>query len=369
MTHMLRSLVTGGLIALGGLPPAGAQTSQSDCSREALRGLVDQYFAALAAHDPSGLPLAPNVRSTENGVEVAVGKGLWQTAGKALLRRVLVDTRQCGAHASAVLEEPFTSAAVGPANAFSGKKPLPAEGTVRPILFGVRLRVEGGGSPRSSRSSPARGSSRSTRKGSLATKDQDWESLLPPEERSSRLAMVAAADDYFGMFAAAPEVRTPFASPCDRWENGMFATAGGTALPGEDGKAAQMRAHDCSPKGLVISNHGPRRFLVDVEAGLVVAFVHFAGSLPDFHVFKMRNGRSNASMPSSAPGRRRWAGRRSRSASRAVRGGFVISTSSVQSRSSAPSPATTWRVKVVAVVPPRGSQFVSSVSLHQGRSP
>jgi len=93
------------------------------------------------------------------------------------------------------------------------------------------------------------------------------------------------------MFAAAPAVRTPFASPCDRWENGMFATGGGTALPGEDGKAAPMPAHDCSPKGLVISNHGPRRFLVDVEAGVVVAFVHFAGSLPDFHVFKMRNGK------------------------------------------------------------------------------
>ena len=291
MTNILRSLVAGGLIALGGLSPAGAQTSKADCSREALRGIVDGYFAALAAHDPSGLPLAPNVRSTENGVEVAVGKGLWQTAGKALMRRVLVDTRQCGAHASAVLEEPFSSAAVGPANAFSGKKPLPAEGTVRPILFGVRLRVEGGRISEIESIVAREREFAFDAEGVLATKDQDWESLLSPEERSSRLAMVAAADDYFGMFAAAPEVRTPFASPCDRWENGMFATAGGTALPGEDGKAAPMRAHDCSPKGLVISNHGPRRFLVDVEAGVVVAFVHFAGSLPDFHVFKMRNGK------------------------------------------------------------------------------
>jgi hypothetical protein len=291
MTHMLRSLVTGGLIALGGLPPAGAQTSGSDCSREALRGLVDQYFAALAAHDPSGLPLAPAVRSTENGVEVAVGKGLWQTAGKALMRRVLVDTRRCGTHASAVLEEPFSSATVGPANALSGRKPLPAEGTVRPILFGVRLRVEGGKITEIESIIAREREFAFDADGALATKEQDWESLLPPEERSSRLAMVAAADDYFGMFAAVPDVRTPFASPCDRWENGMFATAGGTALPGEDGKAAQMKPHDCSPKGLVISNHGPRRFLVDVEAGLVVAFVHFAGSLPDFHVFRMRNGK------------------------------------------------------------------------------
>ena len=291
MTLTLRSLLAGGLIALGGLPAAGAQASPTDCSRETLRGLVDQYFAALAAHDPSGLPLAPNVRSTENGVEVTVGKGLWQTAGKALMRRVLVDTRQCGVHASAVLEEPFTSATVGPVGPFSGKKPLPAEGTVRPILFGVRLRVESGRISEIESIIAREREFAFDAEGSLATKDQDWESLLPPEERSSRMAMVAAADDYFGMFAAAPEVRTPFASPCDRWENGMFATAGGTALPGEDGKAAPMPAHDCSPKGLVISNHGPRRFLVDVEAGLVVAFVHFAGSLPDFHVFRMRNGR------------------------------------------------------------------------------
>jgi hypothetical protein len=219
---ILRSLLAGGLVALGGLAPAAAQTSPSDCSREALRGLVDRYFEALAAHDPSGLPLAPNARSTENGADVAVGKGLWQTAGNALMRRVLIDTRRCGVHASAVLEEPFSSATVGPANPLSGKKPLPAEGAVRPILFGVRLHVEGGRITEIESIVAREREFAFDAEGSLATKDQDWESLLAPAERSSRLAMVAAADDYFGMFAAAPVVRTPFASPCDRWENGMF---------------------------------------------------------------------------------------------------------------------------------------------------
>ena len=104
--------------------------------------------------------------------------------------------------------------------------------------------------------------------------------------------MIAAADDYFDMFAAEPVVHTPFADVCDRWENGTQTTLGGIfTLPGEDGKKAEMHAHDCTPKGLVISNHGKRRFLVDVEAGVVVAFVHFAGGLPDFHVFKMKDGR------------------------------------------------------------------------------
>ncbi|HTY64579.1 MAG TPA: hypothetical protein VMG30_20195 [Acidobacteriota bacterium] len=84
-------------------------------------------------------------------------------------------------------------------------------------------------------------------------------------------------------------LKIPFASPCDRWENGTQTTVkmSGVNAPGLE----NMVEHDCSPKGLVITTHGPRRFLVDVEAGTVVAYVLFAGGLPDFHMFKMRNGK------------------------------------------------------------------------------
>ena len=101
--------------------------------------------------------------------------------------------------------------------------------------------------------------------------------------------MIAAADDYFDMFTKMPQVRTPFASPCDRWENGTQTTVkmSGIDAPGLE----NMVEHDCSPKGLVITNHGPRRFMVDAEAGTVVAYALFAGSLPDFHMSKMRNGK------------------------------------------------------------------------------
>jgi len=97
--------------------------------------------------------------------------------------------------------------------------------------------------------------------------------------------MIAAANDYFDMFVKEPQVETPFAKPCDRWENGTQTTLGGTF------QGKEYIPHDCSPKGLVITNHSPRRFLVDVEEGIVVAYVHFAGNLPDFHMFKMRNGK------------------------------------------------------------------------------
>ncbi len=271
------------------------QPPRSDCVRGDLVGLVDAYFAALEAHDPSTLPLAPGLRYTENGVEKAVGQGFWQTAGKTLLRRDLIDTQKCGTHSNAVIEEAFDPATVGetPAASLPGMevRPLPETGAPRPILVGVRLRLENGRITEIETIIARENEFAFNAEGVLATRDQDWGGILPPGERSSRLAMMAAADDYFDMFAAEPAVRTPFASVCDRWENGTQTTVSGMfTLEGEDGQKAEMHAHDCTPKGLVISNHGPRRFLVDVDAGLVVAYVHFAGSLPDFHMFKMRNG-------------------------------------------------------------------------------
>jgi hypothetical protein len=273
---------------------ASAQSGDAACSREYLKDIVNKYFAALEAHDPSGLPLASNVRYTENGLEKAIGEGFWKTAGKTLLRRDLIDTRQCGTHSNVVIEEKFDPKTVGKPMSLPGvkQKPLPEAGTSRPIMFGVRLKVENEKISEIETIIARESEFAFNADGQLATKDQDWEGILPPEERSSRLAMIAAANDYFDMFAAEPKVHTPFASVCDRWENGLQTTVSGMeTLEGADGKKVEMRAHDCSPKGLVISNHGPRRFLVDVEAGVVVAFVHFASGLPDFHVFKMRNGK------------------------------------------------------------------------------
>ena len=213
-------------------------------------------------HNASSLPLASNVKYTENGVELAVGAGFWQTAGKPLLRRGLVDTLKCGTHTQAVMQE-------------NGK----------PILYGFRLKVDNARITEIESIIAREKEFAFKVDGVLATKDQDWETILPPEQRSSRLAMIAAADDYFDMFTKEPYVRTPFASPCDRWENGTQTTAGGP-FAGKD-----YIPHDCSPKGLVITTHGKRRFLVDTEAGIVVAYVLFAGGLPDFHMFKMRNGK------------------------------------------------------------------------------
>jgi len=259
-----------------------------DCTRDTLDGIVDAYVASLAAHTATDLPLAPNVKFTENGVEKAVGQGFWETAGKPLHMITLIDTKECGAHIQAVMEEPFSSAIVGPAPKggmmMGPQKPRPDEGTLRPMLFAARLKVEQGKISEIETIIARENEFAFNADGVLETRDQDWSSILAPGERTPREVMIEAADNYFDMFADEPTVSVPFAKVCDRWENGFQTTKGGPM-----GNAV-LPAHDCSPKGLVISNHGPRRFLVDEERGLVVAYVHFAGSLPDCHIFRMRSG-------------------------------------------------------------------------------
>ena len=62
-----------------------AQSSNSACTRESLNAITDTFFTALEAHNPSGVPLASDVKYTENGLEVAIGKGVWETVGKDIL--------------------------------------------------------------------------------------------------------------------------------------------------------------------------------------------------------------------------------------------------------------------------------------------
>ena len=279
-----------GMMVGGSLTSAFAADA---CTRDNLKAMVVKYFAALEAKDPSSLPLAANVKFTENGVVMPVGQGLWKTAGKVLLKRDLLDTYKCGTHSNVVIEEVYTAPAASSKPAakgnalFGSRVATPPDGTPRPILYGVRLRIEGD-KISEIESFVARETEFAFNAPAVLTetKDQDWESIIPPEQRSSRLAMIAAADDYYDMFADAPQVHTPFATPCDRWENGTITTGGSMT-----GIEATSAAHDCRPTGLVITNHGPRRFLVDVEAGTVVAYLLFASNLPDFHMFRMRNGK------------------------------------------------------------------------------
>ena len=243
-----------------------AQSSDSACSRESLKAITDNFFTALDAHNPSSLPLASGVKYTENGIEVAIGKGVWETAAGTTFKRGMVDTEKCGTHTQAIIEE---------------------NGQEKPMLYGVRLKIDEG-KISEIEAIVVRGAQVLDVPAILATKDQDWEVPLPPEQRSSRLAMIAAADDYFRLFVKENKQEVSelaFSCFCDRWENGAQTTKGGM------NQGVPMPAHNCSPKGFADMNHPARRFLVDTETGIVVAYVLFNNVWPDFHMFKMRNGK------------------------------------------------------------------------------
>jgi hypothetical protein len=261
--------------------------------------------------------------------------GFWETAGKPLLKRTLIDTRKCVTATMAVMEEPFSSKTVGSApkagmsgggggmfgggapkvapggapggapkavpgglpggagGMFGGSGPMPEEGTVRPILFSARLKVEKGKITEIETIVARERDFAFNAKGVLDTKDQDWDAILPPEKRAPRQALADAANHYFALFAEGSTVSVPFAKVCDRWENGVQTTAAD---------------HDCSPvtfrKAIGMSiNHGPRRVWVDTEKGISIAFMAFGGGasasqenstgsgLVDCHMFRIRDGK------------------------------------------------------------------------------
>src|SRR5580698_5066141 len=80
--------------------------SAATCDRACLKTTLDQYLAAVVAHNPAAAPLSVGYRQTENSMVRRPGTGLWQTA-KALgkLERRYFDTESGQAGYFGTLEE------------------------------------------------------------------------------------------------------------------------------------------------------------------------------------------------------------------------------------------------------------------------
>ena len=114
-------ITTAGLLAAATLW-ACAPTEQPVCDYGCVDSLVRQYVAQMVQHDPTGILFAADVRITENGQEVAVGEGVWQTI-----------TEQGGYH-QVLIDDGLQDATFF--GAFQ-------EGD-EPLLLAIRLRLEGG---------------------------------------------------------------------------------------------------------------------------------------------------------------------------------------------------------------------------------
>lgn len=283
---MLQRLVLAGLTLIA--PAAGPAIAQApSCDRGCLEQLADRYVAALVARDASTLPLAPEVKFTENGQRLAVGDGLWNTAsgdGVYKLRIADVDAGQ------AVLMSTIREADI-------------------PAVLVLRLAVVDDAITEIEtlviRDRPVAEKLDSIGRPRLALLRD-----VPAAERLSRAELVRIANLYFsGIERNDGRGDYPLADDCARLENGAV-TAGDPALviasPAALDAERQRRTDrlGCREQfetGMFhyVTRIRDRRFVaIDPERGLAFAFAFFDNAAGDARYGTLSDGREVVSGPS-----------------------------------------------------------------------
>jgi len=198
------------LFALAAAPRAA---EAQDCDRACLEGLLDTYVAAVVAHEPQRLPLAADVKFTENGQRLGLGDGLWHTAtGRGGYALKLADVER----GQAVLM-----------------------GTIReadaPTVLVARLRVASH-EVAEIETLVIRDAQVAERLDEIGAPRGDWYEPAPTGERLSRAALVEIANQYFsGIERNDGRGDYPLAADCTRLENGLVL-AGDRLLVGPRAK-------------------------------------------------------------------------------------------------------------------------------------
>jgi len=276
------AIVTGNIA-----PRADASTGSIplNCNRACLENLVDQYLAAVVAHDPRRLPLSREVKYTENDQVMEVGDGFWKTAeGRGNYTHIFADPE-------------FGQVAF--------------MGTMReagaPLLMSLRLRVELGriSEIESIYFRPGGGGPNNIAEMDKPYKPEDfWFKSIPPAQRMSRQELIAAADGYFtglqkndgkGINGTGTY---PFTNECHR-ENGSPTT--NVPRPADQpADVINAFSMDCLSQFklgyyFVVQNIHDRRYpVVDQERGIVWSHVVFdqgtvnQGTLSDGRLYTFR---------------------------------------------------------------------------------
>jgi hypothetical protein len=265
----------GAALLLGGLSPDTSAQSPVPCDRTCLRGFVDDYLTALAAHDPTRLDIAAGAPYTENGQPTALGQGLWRSAGAAhAYRDYALDPETGGAAALTALDE----------NA----------GVTQ--LF-VRLSIVGRQIAEIETIVVRPGEERWFAPENLPRLSALFATPVPLAERHSRAELVTAANAYFTAVETEGTpafAQAPFAPGMNRIENGL-QTTNVIDNPRSDRHrwSASEQLERAAYAGTVVTE---RRFpLVDTEHGVAVgiAVFRFAGDGPTLllaELFKVTDG-------------------------------------------------------------------------------
>ena len=242
---------------------AAAQGKGSDsCDRACLEATVNQYLAAMVAHDASKAPLAKNVKYTENAATLAFTDGLWFTCSGLTDYKFYVSDPQSGqvAYVGLVKENDKTS------------------------LFSMRLKVVDRKITEVEHVIVRNVSEKNL--ANLKAPPAAFSEPLAPSERVSRQELIKISNLYFDGIEQSDGDIVPWDPECYRLENGMLTASnkpkptppppavgappaggpgGGASLPG--GSSCRDGLHS---GGLsYIHNISPRRVpVVDEERGV-----------------------------------------------------------------------------------------------------
>jgi hypothetical protein len=272
----------------------------AEFTRQGLARYLVALLKAMAARDPAAAPLAPGLRYTENGQELAIGDGLWGTLdrqGKYI--HLFTDTANGGAVGFATADE-------GEARSIVALRIKVAESAIREIeAIVVRPGLMG---------SVAAYADGPDRLDGAIEPDPAWYTLVPAEERMSRAELERIANCYFAAIEGNDgKGDYPFSDDCVRMEHG-YRTAGEPDArdAGVERDPDTPYAPDFKAMGVkqqfetgffrFVTRIRDRRFVVvDPELGVVCAFAFFdhSGTMRDYRLADGTKAKAGLSQPFS----------------------------------------------------------------------
>ena len=261
------------------------------CDRACLEGFVDQYLDAVIVNKPAQVPIAANARFTEDGQQLLIGDGLWNTMkAKGPYRLFATDVPAGQVTFIGTIAEDHRD---------------PVQQTA--VLMALRLKVVNRQITEIEQIL-VRDENAAKRVNDLGTPHSIYLETVPAGQRMSRADMVSTANKYFsGMQQNDGKGDYPFAQECNRFENGMLTTNAPTPAgqvrpdPGDASNySSQWSCLEQFESGLLhfVNRIRDRRYVaVDEERGIVFAFAFFDHSGGDTRTFQTPNGRTVTAGP------------------------------------------------------------------------
>jgi hypothetical protein len=241
------------------LAAPAAKKLPAKCDKACLTGAVNDYIAALVAHDPSQVPLSAHLEFVENTKDLTPGEGLWKTAS-----------------APPTTFKIYVPDPVSEEVGFLGVM----QSDNKPIILALRLKIRGGQIVAAEHLIAPISAARPAAAKNLEEPRKAFLTPVPTSERNSRADMIRIASMYYPALSHADANNTPFADDCVRHENGMQTVANprpekitsAMQILGSLDCAAQLKAHTMD----YITRIEPVRVMIaDPEMGLVFGLSQF----------------------------------------------------------------------------------------------